>query len=630
MSAPTTVALPQPSVLSTKLFASRAERTLVLSLCLVLTTVLAYLPVRKNAFINFDDPHYITANSHVKAGLEWDTVKWAFTTFETANWHPLTWLSHALDCQIFALNAGSHHFVNVLLHAINAVLLFLLLQSITGFTWRSLIVAVLFAVHPLNVESVAWAAERKNVLSMFFFLLALSAYVRYTRKPLLGRYLAVFGLFALALMAKPQVITFPFVLLLLDYWPLARMQSVPVSRGDEEGLQFSSPLRLVIEKVPLLLLSTISALVTLKAQHAGHAVRTIAEYSFSARVGNAIVSYVRYLAYAFFPWHLAPIYPHPGNSLPIWKLMSCAVILLAVTAFVIRYRRHGYLLFGWLWLSGTLVPMIGLVQVGEQSMADRYMYISMIGIIVMIVWAIADAFYEGLRRTSHQSVAFAVAAAVTVMALSIVTYHQTEYWVNSEALWNYTLRVTDRNYMAEDNLAQELATQGRVKEALLHFHAAEALHTYDPRQIVALGVYEQRNGQTSDAIQQYAKALQGTGDPALRAVAFTDAGSAYLELKDDSRAEQCFQNALRLDPNAIPAWLGSGVVANRTGNLDLAIRYYKKAASIKPNELTYVLLGHALEQRGRIREANAAYHNAKQLSENLQPTRSQVEHLLAR
>src|SRR3954447_14957414 len=385
----TKIPAPETTLKSSELFSSPGKRTLILSLALVLLTVLTYLPVRSNGFINFDDNHYITENAHVRAGLTWDTVKWAFTTYDAANWHPLTWLSHALDSQLFGVNPAGPHLVSVLLHALNAVLLFLVLQSLTGFTWRSLMVAALFAVHPLNVESVAWAAERKNVLSMLFFLLAICAYGRYVRQPSVARYLGVAGLFALALMSKPQVIILPFVLLLLDYWPLARTRFAAALASVDSSVvvrQRSFTL-LLVEKVPLFGLAAISAIVTLQAQRAGHAVRTVIEYSLGSRVETAIVSYALYLRDAFVPRHLAPIYPHIDGLLATWKVLVAAIVLITVSALTVIVRKRApYLLFGWLWFLGTLVPMIGLVQVGVQARADRYMYVSLIGILVAAIW----------------------------------------------------------------------------------------------------------------------------------------------------------------------------------------------------------------------------------------------------
>lgn len=617
-----------PDALDIGMFSSPVKRNFVLSLALILLAVVVYSRIGQNGFINFDDNHYITQNAHVKAGLTFDTVKWAFTSYDAANWHPLTWLSHALDCELFGMNPAGPHLISVLLHALNAVLLFLVLQSLTGFTWRSLMVATLFAVHPLNVESVAWAAERKTLLSMMFFLLAIWAYWRYVRQPTATRYLGVAGWFALALMSKPQVIIFPFALLLLDYWPLGRTKFASSlgpthSRAEINQRSFLS---LMMEKVPLFGLSAISAVVTLQAQHAGHAVRTVTEYSLGSRVQTAIVSYLLYLRDAFVPQHLAPIYPHSDGLLPTWNVLLAAMVLVAICALTVLTRKRApYLLFGWLWFVGTLIPMIGLIQVGEQARADRYMYISLIGILVAAIWGLADLL---ARYTVCQPIRAAVCAAVLV-TLSVATFRQIGHWRNSETLWNYTLAVTDQNFMAEDNLAQELANQGRTQEALVHFHNVLKMHDWQPAELIAFGMYEQRQGYSSDAIAQYRRALQNTSDPKTRAVEFSNIGSAYMDSKDLDQAQENFDKALQSDPNNVPALIGSGLIAQKTGNLDLAISRYTKAVSIKPSDLGYTLLGRAFEQSGRTSEADAAYAMAHTLSADDKSTRSVVDRMLS-
>jgi len=626
-SAATQFAPPETQLRSSGLFSSPDRRTLVLSLALVLLTVLAYLPVRNNAFINFDDNHYITENAKVRSGLSWDVVKWAFTTEDAANWHPLTWLSHALDCQLFELNPAGHHLISVLLHALNAVLLFLVLQSLTGFAWRSLMVAALFAVHPLNVESVAWAAERKTVLSLLFFLLAVWAYLWYVRKPSLTRYFSVAGLFALALMSKPQVIVFPVLLLLLDYWPLGRMRlGVTRSKSDPvEALRQQSSSSLIVEKLPLLALSAISAVVTLQAQRAGHAVRTVIEYSLGSRTETAIVSYACYVRDVFLPRQLAPIYPHADGLLGTWKVLLSAAILIALSVLAIMARRRApYILFGWLWFLGALVPMIGLIQVGVQARADRYMYVALIGILVAFIWSSSELL---ARYKVSPGLGGGLCAAVLV-ALSAASFNQTYYWRNSETLWNYTIAVTGQNFMAEDNLAQELAHQGRTQEAMVHFQNTLRLYNWGAADLITFGVYEQNHGYTSDSIKQYERALRNTTDPNTRGIALSNMGSAYLDMKDLDRAQQSFYTALQSDPNNVHALIGSGLIAQKHGNLELAIRRYTKAVSIKPTDLGFALLGRAFEQSGRSSDANTAYEQAQRLSPNMENTRSAVTHLL--
>jgi len=620
------LAVPETPLKSSGLFSSPGRRTLVLSLALVLLTILVYWPVGKNAFINFDDNQYITENAHVKASLSWNTVKWAFVTYDAANWHPLTWLSHALDCQMFGLNPAGHHFIGVLLHALNVVLLFLVLKSLTGFTWRSLIVATIFAVHPLNVESVAWAAERKTLLSMMFFLLAVWAYCSYVRKPSLSRYLGVAGLFVLALMSKPQVITFPVLLLLLDYWPLGRSRFFTAAPNSAGALPAKSGLWLLAEKVPLLALSAVSGVITLRAQSAGHAVRTVVEYSLGSRIENAIVSYAWYVRDVFLPRHLAPIYPHPAGLIETWKVLIAAAILVAISALsIIGRKRAPYLLFGWLWFLGAMVPMIGLIQVGVQARADRYMYVALIGILSATLWGVAE-----LLARYRISPAWAGALFGLVMAaLSIAAFIQIGHWQNSETLWNYTIAVTRNNFMAEDNLAQELAHQGRTQEAMVHFQNTLRLYDWGPSDLIMFGVYEQRHGYTSDSIKQYERALKNTTDANTRAIELSNMGSAYMDLKDVEHARESFDQALQSDPRNVPALIGTGLIAQKSGNLELAIRQYTKAVSIKPSDLGYALLGRAFEQIGRASDATTAYDQAQKLSPDMDNTRSAVNHLLA-
>ena len=366
-------------------FARPAKKILVLSLFLVVATVALYYPAIHHPFVNYDDDGYVTENVHVQTGLNWDMVEWAFTSYDQANWHPVTWLSHALDCQLFQLDPAGHHGTNVLLHALNVVLLFWILVQATGSAGRSFMVAALFALHPINVESVVWIAERKNLLSMLFFLLALGVYRWYARGPRPGRYAVVALLFALGLMAKPQVITLPFVLLLWDYWPLRRMftDGEFAATGAATIFPVRSFSRLILEKLPLVVLSAVNAAITMQAQRLGG---LNPDVSLSARLANALVCYARYVGKAVWPTRLAPMYPHPGNSLAKWEVFTALLFLLVVTALVTAGRRHRYLPVGWLWFLGTLIPMIGLVQVGRQAMADRYAYLPFIGLFIMICW----------------------------------------------------------------------------------------------------------------------------------------------------------------------------------------------------------------------------------------------------
>ncbi|MFY9659940.1 MAG: tetratricopeptide repeat protein [Terriglobales bacterium] len=420
-----------------------------LAVLLAAATIALYIPVRGYSFVVWDDQDYVTSNLHVRGGLAWSTVKWAFTSTDAANWHPLTWLSHALDYQLFALNPAGHHLDSVLIHALNAALLFLLLIWMTKRLGPSLLVAALLAVHPLNVESVAWVAERKNVLSTLFFFLAIAAYAWYAHKPDWRRYLLVAALFAAGLMAKPMVITLPLVLLLLDYWPLERMQSGPPSPSGAARVEFP---RLVLEKVPLLILSAASAWMTFKAQRSGMAVRNLYQFPLAIRIQNAIVAYGLYLWKMIWPLRLAPFYPHSATALPWWQWSLSALVLIAITAFVVVLRRKRYLLVGWLWFLGTLVPVIGLVQVGDAAMADRYAYIPLIGIFLMIAWGLDDwADARGWR-----TVWLVVPTLFVLAALGFATTRQLHCWQNEYTLWAHTVAVPSTNPFAHDALSAAL------------------------------------------------------------------------------------------------------------------------------------------------------------------------------
>lgn len=539
---------------------AHANRPFLLSLVLVIATFALYFPVHHHPFTNYDDRDYVYENPTVQSGLSLHAIKWAFTTYDAGNWHPLTWISHETDCQLFGLNPAGHHDENVLLHALDAVLLFWVLLKATGYAGRSFMVAALFALHPINVESVAWIAERKNVLSMMFFLLALGAYRWYASRPRVGRYAVVAGLFALGLMAKPQIITLPCVLLLWDYWPLERIavrhslfafrQKATSEISDEERIAKSERrssgeertansetrfLWLVIEKLPLLLIAAASAVITLHAQHDARQ-----WFPRIYRVGNAILSYGLYLKKAFWPSKLALLYPHPGTSLNWWAVAVSASLLLVVTIFVIIMgRRHRYLPVGWFWFLGTLVPMLGIVQVGAQAMADRYAYISLIGIFVMVCWGVAE-----LTAARDLPAAFLPATSVAVLLLlAVVARQQIDYWQTDEALWAHTLKITARNWVAESQLGSALAMGGNVSEGVVHFRNALAINSDDANANMGIAIYDLNRGDFSDAVTYYKKALQGHGRPSFLVHGYIGLAKAYRALGDDAKAQQSLQAA---------------------------------------------------------------------------------------
>ncbi len=598
----------------------RHRYTAIFSLLLVAATLAFYNPIVHNRFVDFDDSAYIAKNPHVQAGLTWSMVKWSLTTFQEGNWHPVTWWSHALDCQLFHLNPAGHHYTNLLLHAASAVLLFLLLQRATGATGASLMVAGLFALHPVNVESVAWAAERKNVLSMLFCVLALDAYDRYVRTGRRWLYVAVALLFALGLMAKPQIVTLPFVLLLWDYWPLERMQvSGPGSqvseRGkDDYGVPSRRPLSfLVWEKWPLFLLATADSVITVVAQRSGNTVRTLAEVSLSARVENIFVSYVRYLGKAFWPTKLVVMYPHPQHSLHAWQVAGAIALLMAISALVLRWRARRYLAMGWCWFLGTLVPMVGIITVGEQAMADRYAYLPFLGLFIAVVWGLRDLAFE--HRIPKQ--VLVGGAAVLLLILGLNTHRQLGYWADDETLWRHALSVTEGNYVAHNDLAIALAKAGRSDEAVVEFRAARMLHKYPADQIVKLAVYELRVGHPREAVEECQAALKATSDPLVQEVALSQMGRALLQLGQYDQAAERYRQALRLTPTDADALIGSGALALRAGNFSGAVTQFAEAAKVAPNDVNFLLLAQALRRSGQAADADRAVAQAQKISSNL-------------
>lgn len=605
--------------------AAPQQRVGIFCLLLVAITLAFYNPVTQNHFVDFDDLNYIVNNPQVQAGLTWNTVKWSFTTFKEGNWHPLTWLSHAMDCEFFHLNPVGHHYTNLLLHAANVVLLFLLLQRATGFKWRSLVVAGLFAVHPINVESVAWAAERKNVLSMLFFLLALHAYDRYARTGRWSFYVAVALLFSLGLMAKPQVVTLPFVLLLWDYWPLERMAVMDGKSSPSLHPAPRSFWSLVWEKWPLFALAAADSAVTFVAQRSGNTVRSLAQVSLWARLENVFVSYVRYVGKAFWPSQLIPMYIHPGTAIPLWHVAGAIIILIAISALVVYQRHRRYLVMGWFWFLGTLVPMIGIVTVGDQAMADRYAYLPFIGIFVAVVWSIGD--WASARKIS---VVWLAASAVLVTAiLGSLTYGQIGHWRDEETLWRYTLSISGQNYVAHNNLALALAKEGRDEEAILHLRAARALHNYPADQFVDLGLYEMRMGHPQMALQEFQAAITLSPNPRVVEAAWSQMGRALLQMRRYEEAAASYRNALAMQPRDEDALLGSGALALHALDFKLAVKDFSLAAQVNPNDVNLLLLAQAFRQSGQAAEADQAEAQARNVSSNFAQTQQAVAGFLA-
>jgi protein O-mannosyl-transferase len=584
------------------------KQALLLVVPLVALTLALYLRVAWHPFINFDDGPYVFENSHVRSGLNWQTVRWSFTSFDAANWHPLTWLSHTLDYQLYGLHAGGHHLTSLLLHVTNVVLLYLLLLRVTGAKWRSFLVAALFAVHPLNVESVAWVAERKNLLCTFFFLLALGAYGWYSRKPGVWRYLIVAALFGLGLASKPMVITFPFVLLLLDFWPLGRIEgwSSPPINFRVHQTRFS---QLMLEKLPLLALSLASGVITFVAQRNGGAFSgPEAGWTIGWRIQNALHSYAMYLCKLFFPADLALLYP--GAMLHWWEVAAAVLLLLGAACVIWRFHAgRPYLVTGGLWFLGTLVPVIGIVQVGSQAMADRYTYIPMIGICVAVVWGFSEA-----ADAQSIGVLWRRAASVLVLgAMALVTWRQVGYWTSSLDLWTHALKVTRGNSMSEVNMGTSLLNLGREDEAYMHFQRALVSKPDDHLALLYSGIYLEKHGHYQESIEKLEGALRAKPRETWEIVAASRGlGLAYTELGDRARARANFGRAVQTEPGDLADLQQLGLL-----EMQDAIDGVKRSVAAHPTPRGYLQLGQLLQENGTLPDAQTAYEQALHLDPHL-------------
>jgi tetratricopeptide (TPR) repeat protein len=586
------------------------QRTAVLLISLLLAagTLSLYYPALKNGFVNYDDPDYVTSNWHVQQGLTGRGLAWAFASTSEANWHPLTWISHLLDVQLFELRPAGHHAQSVLWHAANVVLLFLLLAKATGFAGRSAVVSGLFAVHPLNVESVAWVAERKTVLCTFLFLLALGAYGWYVKRPHASRYLLVALLFALGLMAKPMAITLPFALLLLDFWPLRRFPETPVSK-------------LVLEKIPLLVLSASSAAITLYAQRAGGAVGSIELLPLGMRLQNACYSYLIYMEKAVWPSRLAVFYPHPEGSLALSKVFGAAAVLITITVVFWHFRECRYLLVGWFWFLGTMAPMIGVVQVGRQAWADRYAYVPLWGLFVMGVWLASEAAARiSLSRTAQGAVALAV-----LLGYSVITHIQIGYWRDSYSLFSHALQVTGANSIAEGNLGSALIAMGRLDLAAPHLERAlQLMPTLDTAHY-NLGTLLQRQNQLDRAQHEYQLALKYASDEREAAQTHNNLGVLFNQLgrRDEAVAE--FTEAIALNPYEQNSLVGRGLIEREQGKLDAAFEDFTRAAQIAPSPQAFYWQGRVLEQKRQFPAAAEAYRSVLKLAPVFGDTQARLD-----
>ena len=591
------------------------SRTSVVCVILALATGLTYAPVLWHEFINYDDDVYVLNNPHVAGGLTWQNLNWALTTDTDANWFPLTWISHALDCQIYGVDhAGGHHGTNLLLHILNVVLLFLFFSWVTGAKGRSAVLAALFGLHPLNVESVAWVAERKNVLCTLFFSLGLIAYAWYAKKTGPWRYSAIVLLFALGLASKPMVITFPLVLLLLDFWPLGRIRNW-TSPSAGFPLEQKDFLRILLEKVPLLTLSAASAILTVMVQKRGTAVASLEVSPLGWRMQNALLSYATYLWKTFLPIRLAPFYP--ASSLSITTVALSAVFLFAIGWLVWKLSpRQPYLAVGYLWFLGTLVPVIGIIQVGAQSMADRYAYIPLIGVFIAVVWAVPAVVGSAQKRW------LAAGTSLVLVVLSLLTLRQLSYWKDAVALWSHTLDVTTNNYVAEEDLAVSLANQGRDDEALPHFIIAQKIRPSDDTATLNIGINLENHGVHDLAAKEFEHVIRVSSNPDKIAEAHRRLGIIFAQNGELQKARSEFVQAAQINPS-------DPLVLQNLATLEAAeaVDKFSRSLPANPSAHQYLQLGHLLEQDRDLPEARIAYEKALRIDPSLAEARQALRDL---
>lgn len=588
------------------------RRDFAIYIVLLLATLAVYSQVRSFDFTSYDDPQYVSANPHVRSGLTREGIVWAFTTNWGANWFPLTWLSHMADFQFFGNRSGLHHLTNVLLHLFSTLLLFALLNRMTGCRWRSGVVAFLFALHPMHVESVAWVAERKDVLSGLFWFLTLWGYLRYVERPRVGRYLLVVLPFCLGLMSKPMIVTLPFVLLLLDVWPLRRLPTAAAThteqpkRKDRQVVGRKERIAGILwEKAPLLVLSVASGVVTFLVQRGGGAVVPQQWIPLGRRLGNALISYVAYVAKAFWPTRLAEFYPYP-SSIPAWQVLGAALILAGISILALRaVRRFPYLAVGWFWYLGTLVPVIGLVQVGMQARADRYSYIPLIGIFLLVAWGIADV----LR--SKAKTALAVMTGVAGAACIALSWNQVQYWKNSAALYSHAIEAVPGNEIGYYGMGGVYRDMGRLDEAASNYREAIRLA---PRLTGAhsglAGVYLKQD-RPEEAVRELTEAIRLSPNVAEDRVSI---GVALDKLgkRDDAIAQ--LLEAIRLDPESADAHYNLGRIYYEMGQVDEALLQFAISVRLFPdNPESHYNLGRTLAAQGKMTEAVAEFTAAIRL-----------------
>ncbi len=576
----------------------RYSSKLLICLCLTLAIVLVYGQIIDFDFVGFDDELYVTKNFNVQKGFTVKGLKWAFTTFHSANWHPITWLSHMSDCEFYGLNPIGHHWTNVEFHIANTLLLFFILQYMTQSIWRSALVAALFALHPLHVESVAWVAERKDVLSTFFGMLALLAYCRYAKQPSLAGYLLVILFLSLGLMAKPMLVTLPFLLLLLDFWPLARLRIENVSR-------------LVLEKIPLFVPVVISSCLTFMAQQSSGAVVPLESFSLKARIVNAFVSYTSYVVKAIWPSNLAVFYPHQGNTLPAWQIIVAVLLIVVATFLSIRtLKKYPYIAIGLFWYLGTLVPVIGLVQVGSQAMADRYTYIPLIGLFIIVSWGASEL----TLKWHYRKIFLVVSWASILTALTACAYSQAGHWKNDITLFQHALKVTDNNWPAHYNLGVAWYERKKFDDAVLQFEQVLKIKPDHAGARNNLAKILFNHGKFEEAALQLKEALKYKPHDA---DICNNLAVIFASQNKFDEAISLFEQAIRINSEYADAHFNLGSLLVRHGKFKSAGRHCAEAIRIKPDYAeAYYQIGNILTRQGKLKEANIFFSKATQLNPN--------------
>jgi len=576
-------------------------KQLIFGLCLLLVAGVAavYVRVVGFGFVDYDDPYYVTLNPQVLAGLTWDGVKWAFTTMHAGNWIPLVWLSLMLDRSVLGVGAGGFHLVNVAFHIANTVLLFWVLKRYSKAIWASFFVAALFGLHPLHVESVAWVAERKDVLSTLFWMLTMLAYARYVERRTAGRYITVCVTFALGLMAKSMLVTLPLVFLLMDYWPLKRL-------WPDEGKNGFAVGHLLLEKLPLAVMSVLACAVTVIAQKSGGSVAKISVVPLGQRIGNALVSYCQYLIKMFWPVDLAVFYPYTVNQLVGWKVAAAFAALLAITIVVILFRRRRYLLVGWFWYLGTLLPVIGIVQVGAQAMADRYTYIPLTGIFIMLAWFAGDIMAQ---QRSRQAIAGVIGSAI-LGVLGVMTFVQVGCWRDTLSLFTHCAAVTPDNVIVREYLGIGFARKGDAEAALREFNEAFRFEPTDIRTFYNIGNMLVLLGRTDEAIEYYNRVLEGKPGDADTCIALA---SARIIKGETELALDSYREGLKYHPENTVLRGELALVLLQRNRLDEAITELEQLVKIKADSTTYCNLGIAWAQKGQLNKAMEYYAKSIQL-----------------